>query len=50
MARMTKAQGKRRLKEIDAKMLKLFAAGYVSMKDVENVKKITKTRLNQLKS
>jgi len=49
MPKMTKAQGRRRLKEIDGKMLKLFGAGYVSMKDVENVKRIVKTRTNQLK-
>ncbi len=49
MSKMTKAAGRRRLKEIDSKMLKLFAAGYVSMKDVEAVKRIVKMRSNQLK-
>ena len=49
MAKMTKAAGRRRLKEIDSKMLKLFAAGFVSMKDVEAVKRIVKTRTNQIK-
>lgn len=49
MPKMTKAAGRRRLKEIDSKMLKLFAAGYVSMKDVEAVKRIVKMRSNQLK-
>lgn len=48
MPKMTKAAGRRRLKEIDGKMLKLFAAGYVSMKDVEAVKRIVKTRSKQL--
>jgi len=47
--KLTKAQGRRRLKEIEGKMLALFSSGYVSMKDVENVRRIIKTRTNQLK-
>jgi len=47
--KMTKAQGRKRLKEIDGKMMALFASGYVSMKDVESVRRIVKTRTNQLK-
>lgn len=47
--KLTKAAGRRRLAEIDAKMMLLFSAGYVSMKDVENIRKIVKTRTNQLK-
>ena len=47
--KLTKAQGRRRLREIEGKMLALFSSGYVSMKDVENVRRIIKTRTNQLK-
>jgi hypothetical protein len=47
--KMTKAAGRRRLAEIDRKMLALFSSGYVSMKDVESVRRIIKTRTNQLK-
>ena len=47
--KLTKAQGRRRLKEIDGKMLALFSSGYCSMKDVESVRRIIKTRTNQLK-
>ena len=49
MAKMTKAQGRRRLKEIESKMARLYMAGFCSMKDFENVKKIVKTRTAQLK-
>ena len=47
--KISKAQGRKRLKEIHAKMFKLLGAGYVSMKDVENIRKIVKMRTNQLK-
>jgi len=47
--KMTKAQGRRRLAEIDRKMLALYASGYVSMKDIESVRRIIKTRSTQLR-
>jgi len=47
--KLTKAAGRRRLKEIESKMFKLYESGYVSLKDVEAVKKIVRTRSNQLK-
>jgi hypothetical protein len=49
MKKMTKAAGRRRLKEIESKMFKLYESGYVSLRDVEAIKKIVKTRSNQLK-
>ena len=49
MAKMTKAQGRRRLKEIEAKMARLYLHDYVSMKDFEAVKRMVKTRTNKLK-
>lgn len=47
--KMTKAAGRRRLNEIKSKMFKLYESGYVSLRDVEAVSKIVKTRSNQLK-
>jgi hypothetical protein len=47
--KMTKAQGRRRLNEIKAKIFKVYEAGFCSLKDVENVSKIVKTRSNQLR-
>ena len=47
--KMTKAAGRRRLKEIESKMFRLYESGYVSLKDVEAVKKIAKLRSGQLK-
>ncbi len=41
---MTKTQAKRRLKEIDSKAFKLFAHDYISMKDMEAIRKIVKQR------
>mgnify|MGYP003134162827 CR=1 FL=1 len=49
MARMTKAAGKRRLMEIKSKAFKLYAAGYISLKDMDALERICKTRYNQLK-
>tara|TARA_Y100000361_G_scaffold126008_1_gene119763 strand:- start:105 stop:257 length:153 start_codon:yes stop_codon:yes gene_type:complete len=49
MAKLTKAAGRRRMKEIESKMFRLYEAGFVSLKDVEAVKKICKTRSNQLR-
>jgi hypothetical protein len=48
MAKMTKAQGKRRLKEIKSKAFNLLGAGYISVKDYEGIEKIVKKRLRQL--
>ena len=47
--RLTKAAGRRRLKEISSKMFKLYESGYVSLKDVDSVARIVKTRTSQLK-
>ena len=49
MGKLTKAQGRRRLKEIVGKAKALFLNGYISTKDVENIERIAKTRTNQLK-
>ena len=49
MAKLTKAQGRRRLKEIVGKAKALFLNGYISTKDLENIERIAKTRTNQLK-
>jgi hypothetical protein len=48
MAKMTKAQGKRRLNEIRSKMFKLYESGFVSMKDMDAVDRIVKMRMKQL--
>ena len=40
MAKMTKAQGRRRLKEIVGKAKALFMMGYISTKDLETVKQL----------
>jgi hypothetical protein len=47
--KMTKAQGRKRLKEIVSKGRKLYMVGYISMKDMDNIERIAKTRTNQLK-
>lgn len=47
--RLTKAQGKRRLQEIRSKAMRLFESDYISMKDLDAISRITKTRSNQLK-
>jgi hypothetical protein len=49
MAKMTKAQGRRRLVEMESKAFRLLGAGYISLKDFEAVQRIVKTRSNQLK-
>tara|TARA_B100001250_G_C19812554_1_gene796457 strand:+ start:1203 stop:1361 length:159 start_codon:yes stop_codon:yes gene_type:complete len=49
MAKMTKAQGRRRLKEIVGKAKALFLNGYISTKDLETFERIAKMRTNQLK-
>tara|TARA_Y100001963_G_scaffold136831_1_gene199875 strand:+ start:417 stop:566 length:150 start_codon:yes stop_codon:yes gene_type:complete len=49
MAKMTKAAGKKRLKEMVGKAKNLFLNGYISTKDLEAVERIAKTRTNQLK-
>jgi len=45
---MTKAQAKRRLKEINSKMFRLYESGYVSLKEVEAIAKIVKYRTNNI--
>jgi len=47
--KMTKAAGRRRLKEISSKSFKLLGEGYISMKDYESIMRICKSRANQLK-
>ena len=49
MAKMTKAAGKTRLKEMVGKAKNLFLNGYISTKDLEAIERIAKTRTNQLK-
>ena len=49
MPRMTKAAGRKRLMEIKSKALKLYAVGYISLKDLDSIERIAKTRSNQLK-
>ena len=46
---MTKAQGRRRLAEMQRKAFKLLGVGYISMKDYEAVRKIVDMRSKQLK-
>tara|TARA_R110000787_G_scaffold152368_1_gene266272 strand:+ start:362 stop:502 length:141 start_codon:yes stop_codon:yes gene_type:complete len=46
---MTKAQGRRRLMEMQSKAFRLMGAGFISLKDFEAVQRIVKTRSNQLK-
>jgi len=43
--KMTKAQGRRRMSEMEAKAKKLFLAGYISNKDLEAVQRIVKARM-----
>ena len=49
MAKMTKAAGKKRLKEMVGKAKNLFLNGYISTKDLEAIERIAKTRTNQMK-
>jgi len=49
MPKMTKAAGRRRLAEIVSKARRLYMRGFISMKDMEAVERIAKTRTNQLK-
>jgi hypothetical protein len=47
--KMTKAQGRKRLAEMQSKAFKLLGAGYMSMKDYEAIRKIVDMRSKQLK-
>jgi len=47
--KLSKAQGRRRLLEIRSKAVKLFEAGYISLKDMDAFDRITKARRKQLK-
>ena len=49
MMKMTKAQGRRRMKEIESKASKLFTVGMISMKDFDAISRIVKMRSKQLK-
>ena len=49
MPKMSKAQGRRRLKEILSKAERLFMVGYISTKDLDAIERITKMREKQLK-
>lgn len=42
--KMTKAQGRRRMSEMESKGKKLFLAGYITNKDLEAIQRIVKTR------
>ena len=49
MAKMTKAAGRKRLKEMVGKAKNLFLNGYISTKDLEAIERIAKVRTNQIK-
>ena len=49
MAKMTKAAGRKRLKEMVGKAKNLFLNGYISTKDLEAIERIATVRTNQLK-
>jgi len=49
MAKMTKAAGRRRLREIISKAKKLYMEGYISMKDMDAIQRIADLRSKQLK-
>ena len=44
----TKTQKRNALKAIQAKAMKLFASGAISMKDADNISKIVNLRIKQL--
>ena len=46
---MNRTQAKRRLAEIEGKAIKLWVSNHISTKDMEAIKRIVKTRTNQLK-
>jgi hypothetical protein len=48
MPKMTKTQAKRRLKEIDSKAFRLYEHDFLSMKDMEAIRKIVKFRSKQV--
>jgi hypothetical protein len=50
MPRMTKAQGRKRLKEISSKSKKLFLVGYISAADLGKIEAIVSMRSRKLKS
>lgn len=47
--KMTKAQGRRRLEEINSKAKNLFLSGWISEKDLLGIMRIVKLRIKQLK-
>lgn len=47
MPKLTKSKAKRRLNEILGKAKKLYMAGFISMKDMEAIERIVKTRSKQ---
>jgi hypothetical protein len=49
MGKLTKAAGRRRLAEIEAKSKKLFLRGFISTKDLDTIERICKSRTKQLK-
>lgn len=44
----TKTQKRNALKSIQAKAMKLFSSGAISMKDADNISKIVNMRIKQL--
>jgi len=48
MSYRNKTQKRRALKSIQAKAMKLFASGAISMKDADNISKIVNLRLKAL--
>tara|TARA_Y100000004_G_scaffold7648_1_gene8552 strand:- start:2352 stop:2501 length:150 start_codon:yes stop_codon:yes gene_type:complete len=49
MAKMSKRDAKKRMLEIRSKAFRLAEAGYFSVKDMDAMMKIIRTRVNQLK-
>ena len=47
--KMTKAQGRKRLAEMESKAFKLLGAGYISLKDFKAVQSLVRTRSHLLK-
>jgi|TARA_B100000459_G_C8592295_1_gene208273 hypothetical protein len=46
--KLTKAQAKRRMNEIEAKASKLFMCGFISLKDLDAIQRIIKMRMGKL--
>ena len=49
MGKLTKAAGRRRLAEIEAKAKRLFLRGFITIKDFDTIARICTSRAKQLK-